>query len=467
MTATRVPVVSGPVHGGRGWPFGSPLEDLEARGYLVEEFFLTGTASSYVLADGPKASIDGMWSVEPADEAAYVTRAYVVRPVDPNEFNGAVIVNWQNVTIGVDFGMPDLDQLERGYAWVGVTTQRVAMEGQPSLAEGMPATTGLRAWDPERYSALSHPGDAYSYDIFSQAGRLLRDRGSSGIEMLGGLEPRLLIATGGSQSAMRLGSYINIAHQRDRVFDGFLLTVHWGICPPPPDMGLVESWQLAEDFTFAGSARIRDDGGVPILVINSESETLMTSLVRQADTDTFRFWEMAGTAHGGGEQSDAMTAVLGRDGIGEGLPEVAGRNTIVWDYVARAAMERLVEWIETGRPPASIAPIELDPAGAGGIRRDAVGNAVGGVRLPELVAPLATHSGTNTQNPLAALMGKSTPLPASRIAELYRDYDEFLKGWEGAVDDLANLGLVLPDAIANLKARGRFAWDGALSSAQS
>ena len=33
---------------------------------------------------------------------------------------------------------------------------------------------------------------------------------------------------------MRLGSYLNIAHQRDRVFDGFLPTVHWGICPYPP-----------------------------------------------------------------------------------------------------------------------------------------------------------------------------------------------------------------------------------------
>ena len=73
--------------------------------------------------------------------------------------------------------------------------------------------------------------------------------------MLGGLSPRLLIATGGSQSAMRLGSYINIAHQKDRVIDGFLLTVHWGLCPPAPDMSLVESFELTPKYTFKGTRR--------------------------------------------------------------------------------------------------------------------------------------------------------------------------------------------------------------------
>ena len=32
----------------------------------------------------------------------------------------------------------------------------------------------LKSRDPERYTALRHPGDAFSYDIFTQAGRLVR-----------------------------------------------------------------------------------------------------------------------------------------------------------------------------------------------------------------------------------------------------------------------------------------------------
>jgi hypothetical protein len=448
----RLPVVSGPVEGGRGWIFGSPIEDLRERGAEMAEYFLEGTAVSYAPVPGSEPGMDGHWDVEPAGQASYKTRAYVVRPADPARFNGIVLVNWQNVTIGVDFGMPDLEQLEDGYAWVGVTTQRVAHEGQPSLGEGLPATVGLCEWDPERYGSLRHPGDAFSYDIFSQAARRLREGPDDGVDMLGGLSPRLVIATGGSQSAMRLGSYVNIAHHQDRVIDGFLLTVHWGLCPPPLDMTLVESFELTPELRFKASSQIRDDGEVPILVVNSESETMMVSIVRQPDSDTFRFWEMAGTAHAGGESAELMTAALVRDGVSEGLPIVEEQNTIVWDYIARAGMARLVEWIDTGRPPVSIPPIAVD---AGAIARDEIGNALGGVRMPEVVAPLAVHAGMKSELSAAALSGESKPLPAERIAELYADAAAFEQAWDAAVDDLAALGLVLPVAVAQLKTKGR------------
>ena len=333
-----------------------------------------------------------------------------VHPADPAKFNGIVLVNWQNVTIGADFGMPDFEQLGRGYAWIGITAQRVALEGQPSLTEDMPATVGLCQWDPERYGSLHHPGDAFSYDIFSQGAQALRQGAALGVDMLGGLSPRLLIATGGSQSAMRLGSYLNIAHQRDRVFDGFLLTVHWGLCPPAPDMSLVESFELTPEFKFKGSSQIRDDGGVPILVVNSESETMMVSMVRQPDSDTFRFWEMAGAAHAGGEAAESMTAVLLRDGISEGLPVVEERNTIAWDYISRAGLERLVEWIDTKSPPVSIPPITLED---GAIARDEIGNALGGVRLPDIVAPLAVHAGMKSELSAAPPSASQAPFRAN------------------------------------------------------
>jgi Alpha/beta hydrolase domain len=459
LSQNRIPTVSGPIEGGKGQIFGSPIEDLSERGFITEEYFLEGTAVSYAPTAGTELGLDGLWDVEPAQEASYKTRAYVVRPQDPAKFNGIVLVNWQNVTIGADFGMPDLEQLERGYAWVGITTQRVAHDGQPSLAEGMPATIGLCEWDPKRYGSLHHPGDAYSYDIFSQGARALRQGSAAGTGMLGELPPRLLIATGGSQSAMRLGSYLNIAHQKDRVFDGFLLTVHWGLCPPAPDMSLVESFDLTPEFKFRGSSQIRDDGGVPILVVNSESETMMVSMVRQPDSDTFRFWEMAGTAHGGGESAEAMTAVLIRDGISEGLPVVEGRNTIVWDYIARAGLERLVEWIDAKSAPVVIPPITL---GESGIVRDEVGNALGGVRMPDVVAPLAIHAGMKSELSPAALMGESTPLSPERIRELYVDATDFNTRWDGAVDDLVELGLVLPEAVASVKARGRALYESAI-----
>jgi hypothetical protein len=57
------PKATGPITGGsHGWPFGARLDDVTAYGYVEEEFFLEGTASTYGLADGATFTRDGRWS---------------------------------------------------------------------------------------------------------------------------------------------------------------------------------------------------------------------------------------------------------------------------------------------------------------------------------------------------------------------------------------------------------------------
>jgi hypothetical protein len=343
MTGQRSEVarVSGPVTGGKGWPFGSPLY-VEQYGCVLEEFLIEGVAQSYEPAAGGAIGLDGKWSVQPADTAGYRTRMYVVRPSDPARFNGVVVVNWQNVTAGVDLGAPSPHEMRNGYAWVGVTTQRVAIEGQPSLTPGMADTKGLPAADPDRYGSLRHPGDRYCYDIFTQAARAVgRDRPATGADPLSGLAPGLVLATGGSQSAMRLGSYLNLVDDQERVFDGFLLTGHWGMCPYPPDQPLQRSFRPLDGGLYAGSSAINDRGRVPILVLNSESETLHNLPVRQPDSPTYRFWEMAGTAHASSEIAGELNEILARDGVGTFLQRGVV-NTLDWSWVRNAALEHLV-----------------------------------------------------------------------------------------------------------------------------
>ena len=91
--------------------------------------------------------------------------------------------------------------LRDGYAWVGVGAQAAGVNSPRS---------GLKDWDKARYGSLVHPGDAYSYDIFSQAADALRHPKSP--DALGGLAIRKMIATGRSQSAFRLVTYINAVH---------------------------------------------------------------------------------------------------------------------------------------------------------------------------------------------------------------------------------------------------------------
>jgi hypothetical protein len=168
---------------------------LSKVGYEKSQFFISGTAHSYVPAQ-PLTS-DGKWKVTTGVSSSYTTRIAVYRPINPKKFNGTVVVEWLNVSGGTD-DAPDWtlshNELVRdGFAWVGVSAQQVGVDS-------------AKTTDPAEYSSLSHPGDSFSYDIFSQAGQAVRKDAPM---ILGGLRPHSLIAAGESQSAGRLMTYID------------------------------------------------------------------------------------------------------------------------------------------------------------------------------------------------------------------------------------------------------------------
>jgi hypothetical protein len=113
---------------------------------------------------------DGFFVLREDASAEYRTRIVVRRP-SAADFNGTVVVEWLNVSGGLDAN-PDFvylaDELYRGgYAWVGVSAQRLGIEGGPVListpvSADAGAGSGLRALDPERYGELHHPGDAFA-----------------------------------------------------------------------------------------------------------------------------------------------------------------------------------------------------------------------------------------------------------------------------------------------------------------
>src|SRR5215813_1504116 len=159
-----------------GAPFlGQPSAyDLAALGYSNVELFLEGTARSYT---------------DPRQEAPFRTRAIVRRPLDPARWSGRVLVEWFNVSGGLD-ASPDWAFTHRhlmrdGFAYVGVSVQSVGVEGGGFAPIQLP----LKTVNKERYGALSHPGDAFAFDIFSQAGRAARDG-----RLLGGLVPKRVLA---------------------------------------------------------------------------------------------------------------------------------------------------------------------------------------------------------------------------------------------------------------------------------
>jgi Alpha/beta hydrolase domain len=202
--AAASPTVT-PATGGGGIPVvpGFTAFDLATVGYQQSEVFLSGAAHAYAPASplGP----DGQFDVAESAAAPYTTRAVVVRPIQKHRFNGTVVVEWLKFSGGADAG-PDWilahNQLVRqGFAWVGVSAEKVGVD---ALRSDDP----LRG-DAVRYAGLSHPGDSFSYDIFSQAAQAIRDNPRA---VLGGLRAQHVLAVGESQSAGLLVTYIDAVH---------------------------------------------------------------------------------------------------------------------------------------------------------------------------------------------------------------------------------------------------------------
>ena len=209
-----VPTIAGPVAGTP--PAAVALTGvapavLNAFGYQEREFFISGKANAYNFSS--PAGTDGRWSVSvtPGSSARYETRIEVFTPTNPARFSGNVIVEWANVSAGFDV-LPDLGYdhntaFRDGDGYVAVSAQFVGVE-----------SAALN--DPGRYGALTHPGDSYSYDIFSQAGMAIWDDSA---QVLGGLRPNDLIADGESQSASRLATYVDAFAPLYNVYDGYIV----------------------------------------------------------------------------------------------------------------------------------------------------------------------------------------------------------------------------------------------------
>ena len=375
--------ITGPVTSGRrGNAFGASVLDLGARGFVQEEFFLAGEARAYETVPGATMGEDGRWQVRPNRTARFRTRILVTRPTEPSRFSGTVMLSWLNVTAGYEIVGASEAALRAGDASVAVSTQRVGIEGLPGAE-----ARGLRAWDPERYRDLEHPGDDFSFDIFTHAARVVgRRRGALTIDPMGGLDVGWVIATGGSQSAIRLASYLNGVQPLEHALDGALPSVSTGYATVfdtsaldartgPPDIESVMATMCR--------TRIRDDLDIPVLLVTTETEAEGYLPLRQPDTDRFRTWEIAGAAHAGAAGANpAIVKMFERDGLpvppGMGAEDASGPqpNSISYLPVMAAAADHMRRWVDGGDAPPSFELIDFagDPPE---IVRDEHGNAFG------------------------------------------------------------------------------------------
>ena len=429
------------------------IYDLEHLGYLEAEFEARGHARSY-RSVGERRQ-DGRLTTEVADSAPFITRLLVRRPASRADFSGTVVVEWLNVSGGID-AFPDWDYLHRhiirrGDAWVGVSAQKAGIDGG-GLAEGI----HLKLFDSERYGHLSHPGDAFSFDVFTQVGRALRTGESP---LLGDLAANRLLAVGESQSAAFLATYVNGVDPLVRVFDGFFL--HGRPAVRAEFNGTFGSRVENEqsDAMAHFPEQIRADARVPVLLLSSETDVtaLRNAAIEQADSENVRVWELPGAAH-----ADTYLLVASRADGGQLEPAEFARilepitELVIMTvekpinsaphqhYVAQAALEHLDRWVGHGEAPPAAARLKLldDDTTC---QRDELGNARGGIRNPWVDVPIRILSGEGQEGEgFAYLFGTTAPLEPEAMARLYPEgCDDYLAAFTPALDQTIAAGYIL------------------------
>ncbi|MBJ7339331.1 alpha/beta hydrolase domain-containing protein [Mycolicibacterium sp.] len=388
--------------------------DVATLGYRLAEFFVSGTATSYT---------------ESAESAEFTTRVVVLTPSDPDRFSGTVIVEWLNVSGGIDapavWFMAHRELVRAGHAYVAVSAQRVGVEGGASMGLGLDMS--LKTLDAGRYGSLHHPGDAYAYDVFTQVGRLVRD------DLLD-VTPEAVVAVGESQSALFLTTYVNVVDPLVRVYDGFLVHSRFGPAAPLDGSSIFDDIGAAEPEAVPFVRELR----VPVMTVITETDLVGGVragyyAARQPDSDLLRAWEIPGTAHadnytitvgfidsGTAPLADLVAGYAPTSSLmGQELPHFINFGP-QHHYVLQAALAELVGWVRTGAAPPSAPPMDLTATDPPELVLDGHGLATGGVRTPWVDVPVARTSGLGAADDLMAMLfGTGEYFEAATLERLY------------------------------------------------
>lgn len=421
--AAAVPdaVVEGPIGpvGIHGYPLWDSWFSLAELGYEEAEYFVSGTARN--LATG-------------ATEL-YTTRIIVTRPSAASRFNGTVMLDWVNVTAQFENAVDSITAHEflfrEGWAFVHVSAQAAGICCTPLTP---------KVWDPLRYRRLSHPGDDFSLDIFSQVARAVRS--PAGVDPMAGLAVERVIAAGQSQSASRLYQYVTTAQEDAGEIDGFL--IHGG-----------------------GSKQYDAPPSFPVLQLFSDAEA---SPSEPNQTTNYRLWEIAGAAHsdfyigyhqvvgqgprfaGGPKRpasaDTAMHRVAGNYGEQPHpmhLTCILAGAAFPTRYAVDAALYHLDRWIEDGTPPPAGPRFAFDGEA---LAEDAYGNTLGGIRLPPVDFPVARYETT-----LCGLGGVTIPFTDAQLHRLYPTHADYYAKMQKAATEATAAGFLLPADAADLLTR--------------
>ncbi|MGI9309485.1 MAG: alpha/beta hydrolase domain-containing protein [Gammaproteobacteria bacterium] len=446
----------------RSTPFLAHLGDLGEFDYVEEEYEMSGTGNIYDYVDNEAQSPELAIS---ESDIPYVTRMLVRRPADPGAFNGTVYVEILNSTAHWDddpiWRMSYPSFVNAGSAYVGITSDPLTVNflrnrwGLPEFADR----------NRDRYQNLDMERLGQVWDILSQGAALLKDDENPENPMMGfGVER--IIQTGYSQSAGFQKTYANSMHSRDleqygfALYDGYFLGAGGfsakKINPPPLGEG--------DDFLGFGDMRRLVDVQAPVIRFQTETEMLAFFLAntgRQLETGEpggpkIRTYEMAGGVHVDLQLETTGLLIRERDmGFSPEptdcpLPVIP----ISVSYIQSALLRATEVWIRDGfkAPPSVLIELGLDEKMNDVVIVDENGNAVGGIRSPQIEVPLGQYiAHPYAVGPECYLNGAFVEFDNEKFRQLYPTDTHYFLEVSRTISRAVADGFVLPEDAEELR----------------
>lgn len=450
-------------------PPGGGLGESLPRAYVEEEFFVSGTVDvfNYDRTPAVRGARPGDTLVRYRDDVPYKTRFVVRRPEQATAFNGTVVVEFMNSTTGFDLPaawMVSSDYLAReGIVYVGVTTSANQTLGY--------LQNGCGVFQPScgnRYASLDLTDNGQEYEIVSQLVAALHSGDPAQVPLPSGFPPvERVFVTGESQQA---GSVITHANEFSfPLVDGYVIvsgsrsrSIRGGITGDPTAVNCGEPGALPYPDCVAAlpndAQRFpRTNLPMPVSQFMSERD-IGDGSRRQDDTDTsarasFRLVEVAGTPHTTVHRLEILPGLTVGDLC---LPETTSLadGPLFGSHVLNAVFEQMRSQVDEGVRPPRAARISTT---GGVVNRDAFGNTLGGVRLPEIDVPTARYEAVNSARPglsplltavanlACGLAGRAFPFSETQLDTLYPNHGRYVNQIVRRTNALVAQGFLLRD----------------------
>src|SRR5262249_8438596 len=125
-------------------------------------------------------------------------------------------------------------------------------------------------------------------------------------------------------------------------------------------------------------------------------------------------------------------------------------------FVLNAAFAALNKWVVKGKAPPQPQPLEVVAGSPATITRDANGNALGGVRTPQVDVPIAALSGVGQSgSAFCFLFGTTVPFDDATLAALYPTHSTYVARFNKATSSATKAGFILKADAKLLKANAK------------